>query len=542
MNTPSQWIRGLRPRTRIEAVRRWFLTLSRPQQVGVIFGGIVIVFGIVHFSAGATTPTLTPSQIPHAVVVQSVAELSAQATPLSAVGTVSSKSEATVLAQKSGQISAVYHSLGDSVYTGTIVAEIDNASERAALQQAQGSVDAATAALAKVKNGTRSEQLDILKSALAAAKSGAVNTLLSAYASVDNAVKGSADALFSNPNGIQPRFNVPTSNSQGRTTVENVRSTLRPTLEREASMAATISVSSDLKTELSQVETEIRSMRDFLDTITTILGNAIITPDYSAAIIAADLSSVTGARTALTSSLSAISAARSGIETAQKSLDQGVTGAQPEDIAAANAALTQAKGSYASAIANLEKSIIRAPITGTMNSFSLKRGDFVQNFAPVLTVANNGTLEIVVYVTEDDAAAVHGGQIVALEKGMSGVVRRVAPALDPVTKKIEVRIDVTGNKDALINGQSIIVNFARGGASKKTSISTQISIPISAVKVGSDTMTVYTVSTSSTLVAHPITIGQLLGDRVVVVDGLTPDMKIVTDARGLREGQVVTTN
>ena len=485
-------------------------------------------------------PTLEPpkSAIPHAVALRSVGELSAEVSPLSAVGTVSSKSEATVLAQKSGQITAVNRALGDAVYSGTVVAVIDNASERAALQQVQGVVDAASAAVSKVKNGTRSEQLDILKAAVEAAKSGAVNTLLSAYATADSAIKGSADALFTNPSGIQPHFNIPSTNSQARTTAENTRSTLRPLFDREAMMARSISATSDLTGELTRTETEVRSIRDFLDTITTILSAAIVTTDYPAPVIAADLASITGARTALTNSLAAIAGARASLETTQKSLEQGVSGAQPEDVDAANAVLTQAKGSYAAALANLEKTLIRAPISGTVNSFSLKRGDFVQASTPVLTVANNGTLEIVAYVTEDDAASIRVGQRVALERGIVGVVRRVAPALDPITKKVEVRVDVTSGKQQLINGQSIIINFARGGATPARP--TVLSIPISAVKVGSDAMTVFTVSTSSVLVAHTITIGQLQGDRVVISSGITFDMKIVTDARGLREGQVVT--
>jgi len=41
------------------------------------------------------------------------------------------------------------------------------------------------------------------------------------------------------------------------------------------------------------------------------------------------------------------------------------------------------------------------------------------------------------------------------------------------------------------------------------------------------------------LVAHEVTLGALLGERVVIASGLTPDMRIVVDARGLREGEKV---
>src|SRR5262245_25053630 len=104
------------------------------------------------------------------VDVKSVAELASQTAPLAIGGTVSSKSEATVRAESGGRVTAVYRNLGDAVAAGTIVAELDHASQSAALLQAQGAQAAAEAALAKVQKGTRTEQLGNLESALDGAK------------------------------------------------------------------------------------------------------------------------------------------------------------------------------------------------------------------------------------------------------------------------------------------------------------------------------------------------------------------------------------
>ena len=530
---------GLIKWVRQSSAVRSFARLPRFQKIATaVILAILVAGGLYFFGRKSVSVEATTEQTTHTVEVRSVAQLSAESIPFSTVGIVSSKSEATVLAQKSGEIIAINHTLGDFIESGTVVAQMENASERAAVQQAQGAVDAATAALAKVKGGTRSEQLDILKANLASSKSSAVNALLSAYAAVDGAVKGTADPLFSNPSGAQPHFNIPTSNTQARTSAENIRSTFGPTLDREAQVTSSIAATSDLGAELSRTETEIRSARAFFDTILSALGSAIITTEFPASVIAADVASASGARSSLTAALSGISAARAALEVAQKSLDQGVTGAQQEDVDSIAAALTQAKGAYAATLANLEKTIIRAPISGTINSFNQKRGDFVQMFSPVLTVANNGTLEIVAHVTEDDAAAITVGQSVSIEGGLTGTVTRAASALDPLTKKLEVRIDVKNGKEKLVNGQSVIVNFARGGAT--TIDPRHISIPISAVKVGSDSMSVFTIGTSSELVAHAVTVGLLQGDRVVISAGLTPDLSIVTDARGLRAGEIVT--
>jgi multidrug efflux pump subunit AcrA (membrane-fusion protein) len=53
---------------------------------------------------------------------------------------------------------------------------------------------------------------------------------------------------------------------------------------------------------------------------------------------------------------------------------------------------------------------------------------------------------------------------------------------------------------------------------------------------------VFTVDATSTLVSVPVELGTLLGEEVVIKTGLSPDMQIVKDARGLKAGEVVTVN
>ncbi len=488
------------------------------------------------------------------VEVKSIAELSSDQPMLSIVGVVQSVSEATVRAEKSGQVVSVNRSLGDSVVAGTVVASIENASESAAVLSAQGSVDAAQAALSKISGGSRDEQKVILQTSLEAAQSGfssaqsgAVNTLLAAYASVDSAVRGTGDSMFSNPDTSNPHFNITTPDSQLTITINNTRLSLGPILDRESASSKTISTSADLTAELNKTETELRAVRTFFDSIIRALNAAIPTNNISSGDIAAFQASAIASRAAINVTLSAVSAAKEnlvtkeqGITIAQKNLEQGVTGGQPEDVAGGQAALKQAQGGLASARAQLEKTYIRAPISGTINSFSLKRGDYVQMTAPVLTVANNGALEIIAYVTENDSKDIAAGSKVTIEDDVPGVITRVAPALDPVTKKIEVRIGVSGSAASLVNGQSVSIAITRANAKINSNIS-KYSVPISAIKIGAEKTVVFTVDEGNTLVAHDVVVGSLLGERVVISSGVTADMRIVTDARGLREGQVVAT-
>lgn len=517
-------------------------------KVGAGIAALILLIGGVAYVASRSQPEVAPLVQIHSVEVKSVAELSSVAAPLSLVGSVTSQSEATVRAEKSGQIVRVNTSLGNSIGAGAIAAEIENASERAAVLQAEGGLDAAQANLAKVQGGVRTEQRSILEAnvtaalaALESARSNALSALLSAYATMDSGILATTDKLFTNPGRANSRFNITTSDARLTIEIESTRDALSPYLAREATVSNSLSSSSDLAAEIATTQTEVRAARNFLDLIVSALNKAIPSPSASSAAIATYLAEATAVRTSLTSTLSALSSAtqnlsssQSALDVARKNLEQGITGGQAEDVAAAKAAVKQAQGGLAAARANLEKSIIRAPISGTVNSFSLKRGDYVQMTSPVLTIANNRALEILTYVSENDAREIAVGQPVAIEAA-SGVVTRIAPALDPATKKIEVRIGVNDPK-GLINGQSVLVSIVRtralpGGAAR-------ITIPIAAIKVEAQRTIVFTVDTD-TLVAHEVELGALLGERVVISSGLTPDMRIVVDARGLREGEKV---
>ncbi|OGG50627.1 hypothetical protein A3C18_03955 [Candidatus Kaiserbacteria bacterium RIFCSPHIGHO2_02_FULL_54_11b] len=534
-------------RTTIPRILAWAASIGW-WKVG---GGLVLVavaLGAGFVMLGGGNSDIAPTTTVHSVEIKSVAELANQTSPLSVVGQVSSQSEATVRTEKSGQVVGVYRALGQNVSAGTVVAEISNASERAAVLQAEGVVDAAQANLAKVSGGVRTEQRAILETnvvnaeaALEAARASAVNALLSAYATGDNAIHGTTDKMFTNPGSIAPVFTITSSDSQLTMKIDNTRPQISVYLKRQADTSGTLSPSSDLLSEISTTEGEIRATRAFLDMMISALNKGIPTPSVSLSAIATYLAEAITTRTSLTTTLSALSAstqsitaAKSAVEVARKNLEQGIAGGQTEDVAAAKASLKQAQGALAAARANLEKSIIRAPISGTINSLSLKRGDYVQMSSPVLTVANNRALEIVAYITENDAREIAVGQKASIDDA-TGVVTHIAPALDPLTKKIEVRIGVENAKD-LINGQSVLVSIVR--TSVVVEDASRITIPIAAVKVESDRTTVFSVE-GGVLVAHPVVLGALLGERVVVSSGLTPSMRIVTDARGLREGESV---
>ena len=306
-------------------------------------------------------------------------------------------------------------------------------------------------------------------------------------------------------------------------------------LTRQDARSRTLTVNDDLKAELAATEAEVRDARVLLDSMLKALSDAIPNDDTTAAEIAAYKAGATAARASLTGTLSALAGSRSAIDIAEKNLEQGETGAQSEDVAASRAAVKQAQGVYNLALANLEKTIIRSPIAGTLNNFTVKLGDTVAPSQQVAIVSNNAALEAVMYVTEDDRNRIAVGDSVALEDGVKGTITRIAPALDPVTRRIEVKVGLPSDAKFL-NGESVRVTLTKDASTP--AISGPLAIPLTALRMEAERTIVFVVD-DGRVAAREIAIGKLSGDSVQVTDGLSLDTEIIVDARGLKEGAEV---
>ena len=106
----------------------------------------------------------------------------------------------------------------------------------------------------------------------------------------------------------------------------------------------------------------------------------------------------------------------------------------------------------------------------------------------------------------------------------------------PISGKKEVKIGVSDDIE-LTNGSTVTVEFTRSDAQEE--VASVMTLPLSALRITSDGYFAFTLSQDSTLVAHKVQIGKVMGDVVEVTEGLTADTVIVTDVRGLREGEKV---
>jgi multidrug resistance efflux pump len=289
------------------------------------------------------------------------------------------------------------------VSLGQIVAELENSSQRAALLQAEGSLDSANAGLSKIRRGGREEQQSILgtnvssaESNLATAKESAVSSLNSAYAAVEDAIHRKSDPLFDGPDTNVPNFSVPTTETQLATQAESVRITLGSVLKRQSERSDALSSADDLFAEIKRTDAELRSVRSYLDTLIVVVNKAIPTSGITATDIATfkvDLntarSSISTAIANLTTARETLTAREAAVDVAQQNLEQGAT-ADEADVLSASASVKQAQGAYASALAAYQKTIIRAPASGTIIACSPSTGDVISTGADVCRITASG--------------------------------------------------------------------------------------------------------------------------------------------------------
>ena len=523
---------------------RSILALPRRYTIGGVLVVIVVAVGI-HALLRPATPVEAPSGISH-VHISSVAGLSSQTGPLPVVGKVTSLNDATILAQTSGEIVSLSKALGSHVGAGGIIAQFENSSQAAAVLQAQGSYDAAQAALAKASGSSADISglnLSQANQSAANAQTAAQTALQSAEAALDDAIHTKADTLFSNPRSIAPVFNLSIPDGQLVVTLQNQRWQLEQVLNDAAKIAGD-TAPADIDANITAMSADAQTTASFLGGLIKAVNEAEPNVNVSAAAITADQTSVGVARTEVVSAISALTSAKTALDNANSSAAVASTNAGAStgsDIAAAQANVKVALGALDAAKANLEKTIVRSPISGTIVSLPVTQGDYVSSFSQVAEVSNPSALEVNTYVTPDDAKTIAVGGTALIDSSTRGVIISIAPALDPTTNKIQVKIGITGDQSALTDGDTVNVSLDRitASASAKDQKQSAIVIPIVAAKITPEGPVVFTVSASSTLIAQPVVFGSILGDQVTVTSGLTPETAIVTDARGLSSGQQV---
>lgn len=486
--------------------------------------GILVVTAL--FISFDEAPEAANAPLKKSVRTASVYEL-VSGSSLSLIGTVEAVDGSRIESETSGRVTRVNVALGDVVGAGTVIAELENASERAAVLQAEGSYEAALVAAA---------QSDIsvtdARNALSSAENAGSNAYRSAFTVSEDAIRNLVDDFFTDVDDSILSFRI---DSQGqalsliaeRRAIEDILDAWYTTVSEDQDPA-------NAEALLLEAKSDTERIANFVDRIAFLASTADPGGSFTREVLDGYKNQFLSARTSLNGTLSSINNSLLAIQNAKEALGRAELGGSATELSSANAQVKQALGSLRAAQANLAKTIIRTPIGGTVNALPVRVGDYIGSFAHIATVANNDALYVTTFVSAVDRDRIAVGETVRIDGRATGTITNIAPAVDPDTKKIEVQIAT--DSEVLANGDTVRVLIDTNGSIENI---TDIVIPIAALKVLTDRVVVFTLSPEDRLIAHEVETGPLVGNSIVIESGVTPEMMLVTDARGLNEGDVV---
>lgn len=495
--------------------------------VRIVLSILILLVGYIIFQVSSGEEKVVLEVTPKTIVEVSTSAALQSNSSFEVIGVVEAKTQAKLQAEAGGRVVSVNVVLGQTVLPGTIIAQLENASERASLLQAEGFYEATIAG---------SAQSDISVTEAETRLEGAIDGTRSAnqgaYTTISDVLLNTVDSFYSGANSGNIGLRI---NGRGQTAFLNEeRVALREVL---ATWNEDTNVGNQTPAILARLQVsrvEVRRILNLVDTLIPLISDKGNTSNFTDAEIGALALGLSASRARLVAVISSLDGAENTIKDAVDGLAKAKLSASGGTTSASDAQIKQALGSLRAAQANFQKTVVRSPIAGTVNQLSVRAGDYVGQGAPIAEIANNNGLEVTTYLDGNESNKLVVGDIVTLGEIASGTVTNISPAVDLATGKIEVRIGVTGGD--LKAGNTVKVTSA-----KTTSLKQQeIVIPLSAIKLGTNDAFVLVVGQNNKLETKAVMLGPVSGDRVVIRSGIDLDTPFVIDARGLKFGQEVT--
>lgn len=459
--------------------------------------------------------SLEKESVKQTLVTISRVDALTQKSEFTVVGAVAAIDEVRLQAETGGRVTSVNVALGDVVDAGTILATIENSAEYAQLLQAEGAYEAARAV--SLEGSANLEE----------ARVGVRNAYRDTFSTTETIVRSTIDQFFTSPLESINGFKI--SGTGRAQEFLAIRAEIESELETWSQNIKNNPSDQTEEDRLTHAEEIITVVSDLMASFVYLLADNSNEKSITDTERATYQSELAAGRSALDGALSTIARARLNYEQAR------ISGSS-EGTSRVSAQQKSALGVLKSAQAAYERTLIRTPIAGVVNTLSVKEGSYVNNGDEVALVANNGSLEVRTTLGEEDLLRVTVGDTVRLNETGTGNITHVAPAVDPISGRGEVRIYAT-SADSLVNGSTVRVTFIREISAKPTKGA--LAIPLSAVKLLPSGAVVFTVTAAHTLEAHTVTLGRITGDAVEILEGITGETEIVVDARGLRVGDTV---
>jgi len=395
-----------------------FLRFIKSHKKKIIFFSIIIAL----IGAGAWNMRPKPPVYEYVTVVKRdiIQEVSV-------TGRVTPADDVSLAFQTGGRIAKTYVKVGDLVKVGDILAELTKADLRANLEQANARVEAERARLRQLREGTRPEEVDVQKVRVTNAqlayenvKKNVVTVIADAYTKTDDAVRNRIDPFFRNPRTATPEIIFSTNDSVTQSYLQSSRVDIESMLAAWKNENVSIQISFDPAIVASAKDHLIQT-RVFLDKAAVALGMSFPTASVPQTSIDGYKTDISAARvvintalTALEAATDALSVSKSNVDLENSALALKLAPTLTETISAQVAVVNQMNANVLSIEADLQKTVLKAPIDGVITKQDAKTGEIVTPGVPVVSIISKDKYLIEAYIPEADIAKIKLGDIASV--------------------------------------------------------------------------------------------------------------------------------
>ncbi len=376
-------------------------------------------------------------------------------------GKVSPAQELSLAFEKSGRVVSVRSDVGDRVYSGESLVILDQSDLLAQLAQAKASVAAEQATLDQLISGSRPEEIRIKETALSQATQDLQNvyksvlqTLEGAYLNANDAVRKQTNGMFANEESSDAQL---TFSTYAQEKIDAPKLRYASTLELNAwrieldSLYIESSIG-NLSLALKKAEAHLVAIKNFVnrisDAVTYSSGLSETTLNLYKTNITTARSQVNTALTSISSAQQTISSKELAVQAAQDALTLARAGSTKEQIDSQRARLEAANANVISVEAQLDKTVLRAPINGIVTKQDAKVGQIVSPNIQMVGVISEGKYQIDVNIPEVDISKVAIGNPVSItldaiqRETFQGKVVSIDPAETVVDGAVNFKVKI----------------------------------------------------------------------------------------------------
>lgn len=330
-----------------------------------------------------------------------------------ATGKTKSQSEVNLGFERSGRVVSANREVGDKVSEGDNLITLDQTDLRASLLKAQANLSKAGVDLNTIKRTSPlsyENAFEVLNA-----------SIRDSYNVADNAVRNDTDQFFTNPRTYYASFS-PSFEDGGTTYLGGISSSVKSDISTERveieallntweNHLGTARTDAEIALAFSEAQRNLLKIRSFLDKIASAINSLKSTEFTYDSTIQGYKTTVSGARTDISSTLNSLLSAKSKYDNAPRT---STSLANYDEVLKQEAVVASFQADVAAIQADLAKTVLKAPIAGTITRFDAESGEIVIAGTALVSIISEDKLQVETNISEINIGKIRVGNEVSI--------------------------------------------------------------------------------------------------------------------------------